>query len=267
MKKKLLLIIFFIGLYIGWKLFSLCIQFNKYQKISAKLPDLEVCHIEPATAAFEFPDKIWLHRVNSLERAKLMSGKYEGMELDITFDTLKNTFDVGHPPSPSIGLTLDDYFSNIPSISTHAFWLDFKNLREDNKMKAFHKLVSLVNTYQIKNRIIIESQNAGSLDIFTNAGFYTSYYVPVFDIQISSVEEIKKHYFEIINTLKSTRVCALSASSSQLGFLEKYFPDYDKLIWHLDESRSLSFYAAQSWLIRKTKVKVVLINENGAGFR
>lgn len=231
------------------------------------LPNLKASDLKPQYTNFRFPDKTWLHRVNSSERALLMSKKYEGLELDVTFDSLKNSFDVGHPPTPSIGLTLDDYFYKIPSIKNHAFWLDFKNLREDNKLNALKNILFIANKYGIKNRLIIESQNASSLNVFTNEGFYTSYYIPVFKLENISSLEIQKYYVEMLDVLKNSKVCAVSAASSQLPFLEKYFPEYDKLIWHLDDRRGLSFYVACIWLRQKSKVKVVLVNEDSKGFR
>lgn len=261
------MIVFLILIYAGWKGISVFKNFMEYQQIKDKLPKLQAFDINPRCTRFNFPDKTWLHRVNSSERALLMAEKYEGLELDVTFDTLKSSFDIGHPPTPSIGLTLDDYFRKIPSIKKHAFWLDFKNLREDNKLKALKNLLFIANKYGIKNRLIVESQNASSLNVFTNEGFYTSYYIPVFNLANISTLEIQNHYYEMVNVLKNTKVCALSAASSQLPFLEKYFPQYDKLIWHLDDRRGLSFYAANIWLRWKSKVKVVLLNENSKGFR
>lgn len=253
--------------FFSMKGFFLIRKYYEYQKVFNELPDIENAISTPLKSDFNFKKKKWIHRVNSIQRAKIMADKYEGMEMDVRFDTLNAVFDVVHLPEPSIGLSLDKLFENIEEIKSHAFWLDFKNLTSENKVKACFHLITLVNKYGLHNRVIVESQNAEDLDVFANAGFYTSYYAPVFDLKSVSQADIKKYKNEMDEMLMKTKVHAISSSSSQLPFLEKYFPQYDKLAWHLDERKDLSYYIATAWLCKKEKLKVLLVNEHSDGYR
>jgi len=267
MKKKIQILVFFLGVLVVWEIIRLYPHFKKYQQIASTLPNLKPIESNPTARSFPFPKKIWIHRVNSTERASYLESKYEGIEMDITFDTLTKTFDVGHPPSPSIGLSLENFFSKISHLHAHCFWLDFKNLREDNKKSACEKLLSLSKAMGIEHRIIVESQNAEALNIFTEAGFYTSYYVPVFHLETSSKGDIEKKYAEIQSALIHAKVCAVSGEASQYVFLEKYLPQYEKLLWQLDEKHGFSYYVTSFYLRLKSKVKVILVNENSPGYR
>src|SRR5690554_6067423 len=80
---------------------------------------------------FGYAEKIWAHRVNSLEKLASVQNKYTGVELDVVFDTLTNTFDVTHPPTPSIGLSLEQWLQTLDG--DKGVWIDFKNLTAANK--------------------------------------------------------------------------------------------------------------------------------------
>ena len=65
--------------------------------------------------------KVWLHRVNSVERAVRMAKQYRGMEIDVMYDSAADAFDVGHPPAPSIGLSLDRLLAAVPDVAEPLF--------------------------------------------------------------------------------------------------------------------------------------------------
>mgnify|MGYP000759899182 FL=1 len=58
-------------------------------------------------------------------------------------------------------------------------WLDIKNLTLENRITALSSLNKLMEYFQIKKeRLIIEGQNWKALEVFTQNGYYTSYYIP-----------------------------------------------------------------------------------------
>lgn len=247
-------------------------KYLRYEHRRNALPELSPVHSDPVyEAAFcnerSFSEKKWIHRINSRERLKIMSKKYIGMEMDIMYDTLKNNFEVYHPPEKPNGFLLEDVFSNTRNVSGHYFWLDFKNLDEKVRNSSCSKLVELAKKYNINKNIIIESSDPEALAAFTDSGFYTSYYISPFDIDSLSKEKIEFYYKEVKSHLENTSVCALSGNYQQLPFIEKYFPDRDILTWYLNEDRGLKYWASLLFLTRKEKVKVVLVSEKSSGYR
>lgn len=247
-------------------------KYLRYEHRRNLLPELSPVHSDPrkdSTCCNErnFRDKEWIHRINSKERLKIMSEKYSGMEMDVVYDTLKNSFEVYHPPEKPNGFGLEDVFSNTLNVNEHYFWLDFKNLDEAIQNSSCSKLAELAKRYNIRRNIIVESSNPEALKLFTDSGFYTSYYVPVFDLDSLSKEKVEMYYNEVKSRLGSSSVCALSGNYQQLPFMEKYFPDRDMLVWYLNEDRGLKYWSSLFFLTRKEKVKVVLIAEKSAGYR
>lgn len=55
---------------------------------------------------FFFSSKIWAHRVNSIEKYEEARDLFSGVELDLVFNDLNNSFDVNHPPAKIINLNL-----------------------------------------------------------------------------------------------------------------------------------------------------------------
>jgi glycerophosphoryl diester phosphodiesterase len=108
----------------------------------------------------------------------------EGVELDVHYDIESNRFIVSHnyPYKLKDGrlLLLEDVFRE--SGKRGYFWLDFKNLRRLKRKyakKAAKTLVSLLESYDLKSRAIVESRNARNLSIFSKAGLHTSYWISV----------------------------------------------------------------------------------------
>lgn len=62
--------------------------------------------------ASRHPDKLWLHRCNSLEKLEEKGGDYPNIEVDLVFRP-DRTFDVTHDMETSFGLRLDAYFARM----------------------------------------------------------------------------------------------------------------------------------------------------------
>jgi len=108
----------------------------------------------------------------------------EGVELDVHYDIESNRFIISHdyPYELKDGrlLLLENVFRE--SGQRGYFWLDFKNLkhlkRKDAK-NALKKLLSMLESYNLKRKVIVESKNALNLSIFSRAGIHTSYWISV----------------------------------------------------------------------------------------
>src|SRR6476659_10647855 len=115
---------------------------RELRAIKSRLPELPEVRVRSRQHPGRFPP-VWLHRVNSVQRAVLMSRKFKGLEVDVVYDSAADYFDVGHPPVPSEGISLDQVFSAVPLLQRHFFWIDFKNLTESNEKAACQRLLAI----------------------------------------------------------------------------------------------------------------------------
>jgi hypothetical protein len=222
------------------------------------LPDIKV-NSKTYQSKATFSNKVWLHKVNSVSRAKIIQENYKGLEMDVVYDPVKECFDVHHHKSPSINLCLEELLQNLDDPTQHYFWLDFKNLDTSNQRMALAELQRLTKKYKIKENIIVESPNPVLLTPFTDEKFYTSYYLPTFNPFYIHDDSIKKYLKEIDDNLSRCRVNAISGYYFQYPFMEKYFPETDLLVWHImEEKTDLFSYLIRERLILNSQIKVVL---------
>ncbi len=202
------------------------------------------------TVATTFPDKRnhlintnknWIKGVNSIERLNSKVDKSSsGMEVDIYFDTARNIFDVHHDIDNSTGLNfetlLDEYQRNGLQAS---IWMDFKNLDNATAQPALQKIIRLREQYHLTDKILIESDRVDLLQHFSDNGFYTSYYTPMFNPYLLNDSGLVQWADSISTVLQHASVNALSGYYFQHPFLHHYFPQYDILIWSPNDRFSL----------------------------
>jgi len=230
-----------------------------------KLPDVRPT-LSAGLPGKDFPSRIWLDGVNSLEKAGYADSRYTGMEIDVLFDDERQCFDVRRPSSPSIGLALDTLIAVMKKPHDHFYWLDFKNLTAANKQAALSELCSIARKYNILSNIIVESSNPVELENFSRRGFYTSYYLPDIDPASASAEALKAHIYAISRKLAGCKVNALSANSKQYILIKKYFCNYNMLLWNFTDN-PLALKLTQYKLLKDPNVKVLLVDKKSPGGR
>ncbi len=138
-------------------------------------------------------EKIWAHRVNSLGKLEQLQPIYSGVELDVVLEADSDGshhFDVNHPPAKSISLSLDTYLSKAVSRGSLRFWLDIKNLDEENWQPTVARLRWLMSKHGLEtSRIIVESTKFRALRHLVEAGFDSSYYLPYLTLDEMTVDE------------------------------------------------------------------------------
>ena len=261
------LLLLIISALVGGKAYKLAVAYGGVQALTRRLPDLQKISAGTRPRQTEFP-VVWLHRVDSVERAVLMARDYKGMEIDVVYDSASDYFDVGHPPVPSQGISLDRIFSSLPGVRGHYFWIDFKNLTDQNKEAACARLLSIGLKYGIVNQMIVESPNPRALTCFTMNGFYTSYYLfPETKLSDMNRGQLTDYYEEVKANLMASQVNALSSDYRNLPFIEKYFPNGDILLWYLEADKHLRYYAILAYLRLRPRVKVILVHQRSPGYR
>ncbi|MEG0915774.1 MAG: hypothetical protein RSF68_02035 [Myroides sp.] len=179
-----------------------------------------------------YQSKVWAHRVNTLDKLNYTQKFYQGIELDLVFDSITQTFDVNHPPDPSIKLDLDTYFSNINNKEIK-LWLDFKNLSEHNAEKYAEILDQLTKEHSLKREnILVESPEISCLQGFKNKGFKTSFYLPQL---VGLADETK--FVSIIDSIKQLLVkyptSGISCNANAYEVIKQYFKNEKKYLWHI----------------------------------
>ncbi len=205
---------------------------------------------------FLFPEKIWVHRVNSIVKLKEISGNFEGVELDV--DWKDHQFDVNHPPASSINLNLSKYFASIDKTECK-FWLDFKNLDEENYKEALSTLDSITRIYDIKRRnIIIESGSPQYLNLFEKRGYLTSFYLP--PGLSSSKEKDRDNLRDIIDDqIQKFPTSFLSTFLGEYVYLKIAYPEKDIILWHTGGFKSIKNKIRIYKALLDKNVKVILI--------
>jgi hypothetical protein len=177
-------------------------------------------------------NKHWKKGVNSKALMQDLNEATAGFECDIYFDTVTNIFHVQHDADKSTGTNLDDLLELYGQKKMNAgIWLDIKNLADANAKVILSSLIQLRNKYGLHNKLLTESGRADLLTAFSDSGFYTAYYTPLFNpYQITG--QVMKYWADSISTvIKTAKINALSGYYFQYPFLQHYFPEYPVLIW------------------------------------
>lgn len=123
------------------------------------------------------PDKIGLHRCNSLEKLAEVGKDYALIEVDVCIRE-DGKPDITHDTDTTFNLSLDAYFPHLRSHPGSRIWVDVKNLNEGNRQGFFRRLDSLCHRYSISHdRLIVESRQWALLPPRLPRGYHTSYYI------------------------------------------------------------------------------------------
>lgn len=182
-------------------------------------------------------EKIWVHRVNSIERLFELKDKFYGVELDVFFLDSLNKFDVNHPPAKSIDLSLEKYLESVSDNKSLSFWLDFKNLKTENQENSLKHLNYLSNKFSIKrNNFIVESGNVSLLNLFSKNSYQVSYYIHwpgLYTLSNIKLKEKIKSLKKELNEHSYKKF--LSSDFRDYKILRDNFPDYEILLWLNDD--------------------------------
>ena len=182
-------------------------------------------------------ERIWLHRANTIEKAKKYQYKYGGLEIDVYFNDSLETFVVMHDFNDLPQLTLKEWCDSLDNISQMGIWFDFKNLNADNSKNALRNLKKIRRKHHMKGKLYVESSSYKELQLFKKAGFLVSYYIPCFDPQKAD-SATYQHWKENIQNAIDDGISAISGYDYQYHFMKKEFPEQPKLVWTESEDSS-----------------------------
>lgn len=230
-------------------------------------PEASKKQIIPFTSKLlpKYTSKIWAHRVNSIERLNSIKKTFTGIELDVQY--IHGKFDVGHPPTPSIGLSLETYFKSIKNIDSYYFWLDLKNLDSKNVQQVITELNKISNVYHNKQNLIVETSNPELIPQLEKAGYNASYYLP--DIANCNEKNRINTINKIAKNITKYHISTISQSIENYGLMKENFPNTNKLIWalQLDWNETKTHIRIENILAKDTTIKVCLVNYSSNGWR
>lgn len=212
----------------------------------------------------DFPEKLWLHRCNSMEKLYEHAGEFTNVEVDVVFRK-EGGFDVTHDVDTSFHLSLEPYFKYM-SGTDGRIWLDIKNLEAGNAAVMLAELDSLTGCHRIeKDELIVESPNWEALQLFTKKGYYTSYYMEYDKPQDLSDKEVDACVAELQSIVDRKAVRALSFPGWWYATVkERLNRSIDLLTWKHRTTRLglLSSHAGRR-MLRDPQLKVILVKSKG----
>lgn len=172
-------------------------------------------------------DRVWAHRINTGASYQEAAEFFSGVESDVVF--LGDRFGVFHPPTPDVGLTLNDLLKQERMPVT--YWLDWKNASLENSAAALERLTQLDREFGISDRALIEiSAIDGSAQVFVEADWEVSYYLPTEQIaacqQNCSEAEAAAMATQLKGIIEKERFSAVSFDVALLPFIETYLLSY-----------------------------------------
>lgn len=181
---------------------------------------------------FSDKDKLWAHAVYDPEEANHLLESFSGLETDIVFDADRNVFDVRHDIEDTFtGRTLDNFLDSIKLKNERHFWLDFKNLNKNNLNASSQRLKTVLDKHKLRERAIIESFHPDRLSELAKDGFYTSYWVPHFEMNEATQERKDDAVNKVKKMLQESEFNALSCHHEMYPLYKKHFPESTFHLW------------------------------------
>jgi len=204
-------------------------------------------------------NKIWAHRVNSLEKLDSALNYFEGVELDLIYNEENNILDVNHTLGESISLSFETYLKAIPSNTYPYLWLDIKMLNKDNADLILKRLVHLFKErkYPLEN-VLIEALQPEALPVFKEQGFKISYYLPP-KLYLKDANDLRNSIDEIKRVIVSQPNIAMSTDYRNYKIIKAHFPDQKKYIWAITRMANYSEYTKIRDILKDETVNVVLL--------
>lgn len=240
------------------------------QRWLGEAPYSEAVDHDPDFAVFledpDFGQRVWVHRVNSIERAQIVTQRFDGIEIDLVYDPKTSTFDVRHPPVPSHRLTLEALIESLEHPAKHYYWLDIKRLTPEHSAAAAARLGRIAEAFGLTSRILAETTNAESLTPFAERGFRTSLYLPRIDHaknwqNIHALENAKRTLVDHPTSGVSQELPMLRRLTPHLGQAPLY--TWDRTV----EASDPGFEPWAERILSDPRIRVLLVRYDTAGYR
>lgn len=204
-------------------------------------------------------DRIWPHRVNSLQRFKYLYPEFAGFECDIQFDASSRRLYIAHDNPGTLVFT--DYLR--ADADHKLFWLDVKNLDSNNIQAFCDQLQQLDRQFAIKHRVIIESYDTAAALRIGESGYLNSFNLHNMRDADPTGETA---YIAAVKRLFPQKIKLLSQEIGMHDFMTKNFPGLKQLTWDIrffdGMNRNILLKNAND-----TTLLICLVNVKSPGYR
>lgn len=190
--------------------------------------------------------KLWVHRVNSIERLNWVKNDFGGVEIDVVFNPDMKAFEVYHPPAAPSRLFLSSFAREMQGTDLKV-WVDVKGLEPENLQAAIRSVIQLKEEFSIVNNFIFELYDHRFLLAFEKAE------LPVLLNYSASLNS------GLRTEPDPTGSHAVSEDVRYIDHLKKNFPTASYYIWKLNWDALLD-RSPLTALTDDPQVAVVLIN-------
>jgi hypothetical protein len=207
-------------------------------------------------------ERIWPHRVNSIQRLRYLYPEFAGFECDIRYHASSGQLYLAHDPGEFGSQVFQDYLEQA-DWDRKLFWLDVKNLDSRNLESFCSALQQLDGQYGIKNRIIIESPDTAALNRISKSGWLCSLYLP--SLPPAGPDDLKHWIAAVASSLK-INTGFISQDARMHDFMTQNFPGAKQLIWDIRfwDGMNKELLLKQA---NDTNLLVSLINVKSPGYR
>jgi hypothetical protein len=99
------------------------------------------------------------------------------------------------------------------------YWLDLKNLTDQNKSEVLTRLQWIMKRHDLRaDQIIAESPNFEALRHLSEGGLVTSYYLPTLNVAEMTTTEQEKWAEQLVANARRSKAWAISCSGSMLWY-------------------------------------------------
>ena len=207
--------------------------------------------------------KIWVHRVNSLERYDLLKDKFDGFEADLSFHPETGSFFIYHPPltKETAILPLAEYLKHA-DLQHKRIWLDTRFVGASNVQEALLALSKLEDTMAIKKACVFELYDARAAAMFASHGYTSSFNASE---EIQQVLEKDPAARDSVNK-ELLPVAYVSQDAQYLPVIKKIFPGKQIVAWEL-HLKSFFNRSRLKELLDDPQVAILFVNIKTAFYR
>jgi hypothetical protein len=200
--------------------------------------------------------KLWVHRVNTLERYGLLEDKFAGFELDVVYNESTHLLEVHHEQKAKEGdtLLLSRFFQHV-DLRHKRFWLDIRMGSVANMHNTLLALSQLDTLYHIRDACIAEVYDVTAAELFAASGYTVALNViKELDEQLTAKKASKDSIDQRIKGVKY-----ISRDGRYLASARKLFPGKPIITWRVPFSDYLDRSPIRK-LLDDPMVDVILVN-------
>ncbi len=171
--------------------------------------------------------RILPHKINSLGKLDdIWRDGYRSWEMDVVFDEAQQGFFAGSSETKK-GAKFETFFKRVPHQSVQKVWIEFNKFDVHHALPAVQYLEALDKQYQLKQRLMIESDTeSDAFKILAEHGWQTMYYLSTKNIkhlmQDGDVQALKTMAKHIAAQLRRQKVSGISFDAKVYDFVKVY---------------------------------------------